>query len=55
MYMNVLVQDNLGMSTYSMVKSFAIQGPLILFTFADGEERDVEGVALEAWMEEKNV
>ncbi len=55
MHMNVLVQDNLGMSTYSMVKSFVIQEPLILFTFADGEERDVEGEVLEVWLEEDNV
>ncbi len=54
MCMNVLVQDNLGMVTYSRVKSFAIQESLIMFTFTDGEERDVEGAVLECWLEEEN-
>ncbi len=52
--MNVLVQDSLGMSTYSMVKSVVVQGPLILFTFIDGEERDIEATVLECWLEEEN-
>ncbi len=52
MNMNVLIQDDLGMSTYAMVKSFVIQEPLILFTFTDGEERDVEGTVLECWLED---
>ncbi len=54
MCMTVLVQDNLGMSTYGMVRSLVIQESLVLFTFVDGEERDVEGEVLEVWLEEDN-
>lgn len=52
--MNVLVQDNLGMVTYSMVKSIVVQDPLVYLSFTDGEDKSVEGKVLEVWMEENS-
>lgn len=54
MHMNVLVQDNLGMVTYSMVKNIVIQDSLVYLFFTDGEDRSVEGKVLEVWLEEEN-
>lgn len=52
--MNVLVQDNLGMVTYSMVKSIVVQDSLVYLAFTDGEDRSVEGKVLEVWLEGVN-
>lgn len=54
MHMNVLVQDHLGMVTYSTVKSIVVQDSLVYLFFTDGEDRSVEGKVLEVWLEDGN-